>query len=215
MTSTSSKTRIKLNPSYWSHGGCVPLSDDVIPSSLFLKHSHYLVVDIETQRSFQEAGGFDAFDKLGVSVACAYDSKTEQYTSYRENELAKLFELCERRLVIGYNIRGFDLPVLATYGLKVKNVDAFDIMYDLEALTRQRYLKLEYVARGTLGEGKSADGLQAIEWWKQGKIDKIIEYCIRDVEVTKDIFEYGRTHGSVKIQRTEDSASKDVPVQWN
>ncbi|MBN22984.1 MAG: hypothetical protein CL678_16990 [Bdellovibrionaceae bacterium] len=210
----TSSTRIKLNPSYWRHGSSVPFSDDIIPSSLFLKHRHYLVFDLETQRLVQEVGGWEHIDKLGVSVACAFDSKTNEYLSFKENELSELIELCENRLVIGYNIRGFDLPVLVPYGLKINKVDSFDIMYDLETLTRQRYLKLEAVARGTLGTGKSADGLKAVEWWKQGEIQKIIDYCMQDVKVTLDVFEYGRKHGHVKIQRSEEKIV-EVPVQWN
>ena len=155
-------------------------------------------------------------DLLGVSVACAYDSKTDQFLSYRENELKKLIDLCEGRLVIGYNIRGFDLPVLAPYGLESQKLDVFDIMYDLETLTRQRFLKLEAVARGTLNAGKSADGLMAVEWWKSGQVQKIIDYCIQDVKVTRDIFQFGRQNGFVKIQRSESGEKiTQVPVQWN
>ena len=132
-------------------------------------------------------------------------------------KLKKLIDLCEDRLVIGYNIRGFDIPVLAPYGMDSKKLDVFDIMYDLETLTRQRFLKLEAVARGTLSAGKSADGLMAVEWWKSGEIQKIIDYCQQDVRVTRDVFQYGRQNGFVKIQRSEgeDATVAQVPVQWN
>jgi DEAD/DEAH box helicase domain-containing protein len=210
----SSTTRIKLNPSYWRHTFGVPFSEDVVPSSLFLKHRHFLVIDIETQNLVQDVGGWDHVDKLKISVACAYDSKTDQFLSFRENELKSLIDLCEERLVIGYNIRGFDLLVMAAYGLDLKRLDVFDIMYDLETLTRQRFLKLEAVARGTLGTGKSADGLMAVEWWKKGEIQKIIEYCLQDVKVTRDVFQFGRQNGFVRIQRSEEKIT-EVPVQWN
>ncbi len=194
----------------------MPLSEDVIPSSLFLRHRHFLVIDVETQKLVQDVGGWEHVDKLGISVACAYDSKTDQFLSFQEHELKSLIELCEERLVVGYNIRGFDLLVMQPYGLDPKKLDVFDIMYDLEALTRQRFLKLEYVAQGTLNAGKSADGLMAVEWWKQGKIDKIIEYCLQDVRVTRDIFQFGRQNGFVKIRRGDDQEkTTQVPVQWN
>lgn len=215
--STPSVTRIKLNASFWRHGSCVPFSEDVVPSSLFLKHRHFLVIDVETQKLVQEVGGWDNVHLLGISVACAYDSKTDQFLSFRENELKKLIDLCEERLVIGYNIRGFDLPVMVPYGLDPKRLDVFDIMYDLETLTRQRFLKLEAVARGTLGEGKSADGLLAVEWWKSGQVQKIIDYCIQDVKVTRDVFQFGRQNGFIRIQRSAEADAKvtQVPVQWN
>lgn len=211
---TAPTIRIKLNPSFWRHNACVPFSEDVVPSSLFLKHRHFLIIDVETQKLVQDVGGWDHIDKLGISVACAYDSKTDQFIAYRENELGKLIELCEERLVIGYNIRGFDLPVMVPYGLKIARLDVFDIMYDLQTLTRQQFLKLEAVARGTLNAGKSADGLMAVEWWKKGEIQKIIDYCMQDVKVTRDVFNFGRQNGFVKIQRSEEKIVQ-VPVQWN
>jgi DEAD/DEAH box helicase domain-containing protein len=211
---TATTTRIKLNPSYWRHTGIVPFSEDVVPSSLFLKHRHFLVIDVETKQLVQDVGGWDNIDKLGISVACAYDSKTDQFLSFRENELKSLIDLCEERLVIGYNIRGFDLPVMVPYGLEIQRLDVFDIMYDLQTLTRQQFLKLEAVARGTLGAGKSADGLLAVEWWKSGQIQKIIDYCLQDVKVTRDVFQFGRQNGFVRIQRSEDKVV-DVSVQWN
>jgi len=206
--------RIRLNPSYWKHLNAVPFSEDVVPSSLFLKNKHYLVVDIETQNLVQDVGGWGHIDKLKISVACAYDSKTQEYLSFKENEISRLNDLCEERLVIGYNIRGFDLIILQAYGLTLEKLDVFDIMYDVQTLTRQKFLKLETLAQGTLNVGKSADGLMAVEWWKKGEIDKIIQYCKQDVQVTKDIFEYGRKNGQVKLRRAD---GNDVPVRvnWN
>lgn len=211
---SATTTRIKLNPSYWRNTGIVPFSEDVVPSSLFLKHRHFLVIDVETKQLVQDVGGWDHIDKLGISVACAYDSKTDQFMSYRENELKTLIDLCEDRLVVGYNIRGFDLPVMVPYGLDPQRLDVFDIMYDLQTLTRQQFMKLEAVARGTLGAGKSADGLLAVEWWKTGQVQKIIDYCLQDVKVTRDVFQFGRQNGFVRIQRSEEKIV-EVPVQWN
>ena len=212
---TAPTTRIKLNPSFWRHASCVPFSEDIVPSSLFLKHRHYLILDVETQKLVQDVGGWDHIDKLGISVACAYDSKSDSWLSFLEADMKKLIELCEERLVIGYNIRGFDLPVMVPYGLNIARIDAFDIMYDLQTLTRQQFLKLEAVARGTLNAGKSADGLMAVEWYKTGQIQKIIDYCMQDVKVTRDIFNFGRQNGFVHIRRSEETEPKQVPVQWN
>lgn len=175
-----------------------------------------MVLDIETKQLVQEVGGWDHVDKLGISVACVYDSKTDQFKSYLEKDLPELIELCRDRLIVGYNIRGFDLPVMVPYGLEMHGLDVFDIMYDVETLTRQRFLKLEYLARGTLGEGKSADGLMAVEWYKQGQIQKIIDYCLQDVKVTRDVFQFGRQNGYIRIQRSENEEKKiEVRVQWN
>ena len=210
----SDQHRVRLNPSYWKHLNSVPFSEDVVPSSLFLRNRHYLIVDLETQNLVQDVGGWGNVNKLKISIACAWDSKTQQMLVFKENEIHKLNELCEERLVIGYNIRGFDLVILEAYGLNLSRLDVFDIMYDVQTLTRQKFLKLETIAQGTLNAGKSADGLMAVEWWKTGEIDKIIQYCKQDVEVTRDIFEYGRKNGHVKLRRAE-GANVEVKVNWN
>jgi DEAD/DEAH box helicase domain-containing protein len=211
--SQKSKIRTKLNIAFWRHHYCLPFSEDIVPSSLFLRNKHFLVFDIETQNLIQDVGGWGNLKELKVSVACAYDSYTDSFSSYQEHELKGLIALCEKRLVIGYNIKAFDLPVLEQYGLNPKKLDIFDIMLDLEVVTRQRFIKLDSVAKGTLQETKSADGLMAVQWWKEKKIDLIIEYCMQDVKVTRDIFEFGRKNGFVRIARTEKMV--DVPVSWS
>ena len=96
----------------------------------------------------------------------------------------------------------------------MQDLDIFDIMLDIQTLTRRPSLKLDAIAQATLGAGKSADGLMAVEWWKKGEIQKIIDYCIQDVKVTRDVFQFGRQNGFVKIQNGENSQTQ-VPVQWN
>ena len=210
---SNKKSRIRLSPSYWAHPFTVPFSEDVSPASLFLKNRHYLIVDVETQKIAQDVGGWGNIDKLGVSVACAYDSKTGEFLAYRENELDKLNKLCKERLVIGYNIIGFDLKVLSAYGFDSRKFDVFDIMLDVENVSGRRFIKLDSIAKGTLGSEKSADGLQAVEWYKRGEIEKIIQYCMKDVEITRDIFVHGMKHGQIKISKAE-GESTTVPVQW-
>lgn len=212
--SSASKARIRLSQSFWLHDYTVPFSEDIQPASLFLKNKHFLVVDIETKQIAQDVGGWAHIDKLGVSVACAYDSKTDSVLAFRENELDGLNQLCKERLVVGYNILGFDLKVLAPYGFDYKKFDTFDIMVDVEQSSGWRYVKLDSIAKATLGTEKSADGLQAVEWYKQGKIEEIIKYCIKDVEITRDVFTFGMRNGFIKIARANDAEPAQFQVQW-
>ena len=216
-------SRIKLNPGFWSHHGSVPLSSDLSRASIFDKHSEYLVFDLETKTLVDAVGGWENFKKLEVSIACAYDSVSGEVKVFREEELKDLVRLCQERLVIGYNSDRFDLPILEKYGLDIKTVDSFDLMVDVSKVTGRPFVKLEKLAQDTLGEGKTADGTQATEWWKEGKIDKIIEYCKQDVIVTRDLFHYGRDNGYIVLEKVANSGEKnkikkmekvDYPVDW-
>ncbi len=212
---TPTTSRVKLNMSFWSHDLSVPLGGDLAPASLFQNHPHFLVVDIETKTLVDAVGGWKNFKQLEVSVACAYDSKTDQFLSYREDQLGELVSLCKERLLVGYNLLGFDLPVLEKYGLpQASELDVFDIMVDVHNVSGWRFVKLDKIATATLNVGKSADGIMAVEWWKQGEVDKIIEYCLQDVKVTRDVFLHGLNKGFIKIEKAEGEPA-EFQVNWS
>jgi len=207
--------RVKLSASFWSHDLSVPLGSDLSPASLFQNHPHFLVVDIETKTLVDAVGGWKNFKQLECSVACAFDSKTNTMHSFTEDKLGELVELCKDRLLVGYNLVGFDLPILEKYGLPpAAELDVFDIMLDVHNVSGWKFVKLDRIAQATLGAGKSADGLMAVEWWKQGEVQKIIEYCIKDVEVTRDVFLHGLNQGFIEIMKADESKAK-FTVNWS
>jgi DEAD/DEAH box helicase domain-containing protein len=173
-----------------------------------------VVFDLETQRSFAEVGGRSQFHRLGLSVGVAYSYADDAYLVVTEDTVDRLVALLlDADLVVGYNIRGFDYEVLRAYtDADLQALPTFDIMYDLEERLGFRP-KLESVAAPTLGTGKSADGLQALEWWKRGEIDKIVEYCREDVRVTRDLYDFGKLHRWVQVDRFGGKPRK-IEVDW-
>lgn len=195
--------KVKIRPSFWEHDHCLPFSLDLAPASIFGRNKHYLCFDVETKDLAPNINDSKALSTLGISVACAFDSKVGKMLTFFEKDLPQLVKLMNERLVIGYNIRRFDLPVMVGYGLKMENVDIFDLMEEVERGLNRRFIKLEYVAQGTLSEGKSADGKIAVEWFKQGRFEELAEYCARDVEVTHRIFRHGLDKGTLAVKMPE------------
>lgn len=151
-----------------------------------------IVFDIETQNTFADVN--NDFKKLKVSVVSIYRYETNTYESFSEDELGKLWPILEKAdRIIGYNSEHFDLPVLNNYYLgELNKFPHLDLIIKIKDSLGIR-LKLKDVAEATLDNiTKSADGLQAIQWWKEGKIDEIKKYCEQDVRVTKEIYEFGR-----------------------
>jgi len=173
-----------------------------------------VVFDLETQRSFDEVGGRTQLHKLGVSAGVAYRYDTDEYLVVTEDEVDQLVELlCSADLVVGYNIKGFDYEVLRGYTDRdLQQLPTFDLMFDLESRLGFRP-KLDSVVVPTLGEGKSADGLQALEWWRNGEMDKIVEYCREDVRVTRDLYDFGKRNRCVMVARFGGKARR-VKVDW-
>lgn len=159
-----------------------------------------ITFDIETRNLFSDVGKNDP-TLLDISVVCAHDSETDKYTSYTEENLHKLWPLIEHAdMLIGYNSDHFDIPLLNKYYpgdlTKMRSLDIMKEIYDVLG----RRFKLDNIAQTTLGVAKSADGLQAYRWWKEGKIKEIIEYCLKDVEVTKQVYDYARQHNALKYK---------------
>jgi DEAD/DEAH box helicase domain-containing protein len=173
-----------------------------------------VVFDLETQRSFAEVGGRSQFHRLGVSVGVAYRYDLDEFLVVNEETISELVTLLlEASLVVGYNIRGFDYEVLRAYTEEnLQKLPTLDLMFDLEERLGFRP-KLDSVVSATLGEGKIADGLQALEWWRLGEIDKIIEYCQEDVRVTRDLYDFGKRHRWVHVSRFGGKPRK-VEVDW-
>ena len=173
-----------------------------------------VVFDLETQRSFAEVGGRSQFHRLGVSVGVAYRYDLDEFLVVNEETISELINLLlEASLVVGYNIRGFDYEVLRAYTEEnLQKLPTFDLMFDLEERLGFRP-KLDSVVSATLGEGKIADGMQALEWWRVGEIDKIVEYCQEDVRVTRDLYDFGKRHRWVQVARFGGKPRR-VEVDW-
>jgi len=157
-----------------------------------------VVFDIETKNTFQDVGAYNP-SLLEVSLVGAYFYETDTYESFLEEDLPKLWPRLERAdRIIGYNILGFDIPCLQSYYTgELLKLPSLDLMAEIANRLGFR-IKLDDVAKATLGIGKSGHGLQAVEFWKKGEIQKLRDYCLQDVKITKDVYEYALTHKEVK-----------------
>lgn len=145
-----------------------------------------VVFDIET------IGDIKNLSTMKVTVVSIYEFDTDSYTSFEEHELNQLWPRLERASrLIGYNSEHFDVPILDRYYPgDLKSLPHLDMLKVIKEMSGKRY-KLDDLAKATLQIQKSADGLQAMQWFKEGKIDLIKEYCEQDVKVTKDLYQYG------------------------
>lgn len=174
-----------------------------------------LVFDLETQRSFQEVGGRTATRELGMSIGVVYSFDDDRFTSFGEAEAERLIDrLLRAELVVGYNVLGFDYEVLNGYRpTDWSRVATLDIMVDLQGKLGFRP-KLDSVVQATLGAPKTADGLQALAWWKEGRLDLIEKYCTDDVRLTRDLYLYGKRNRHVLVASRFGSKPIEVDVAW-
>jgi DEAD/DEAH box helicase domain-containing protein len=172
-----------------------------------------LFFDLETRRSFDEVGGRTHMEQLGVSVAVTQREDTGEFAIYEEDQCPALVEsLVNARVVVGFNIVGFDYKVLAPWAKgRLASVPTIDMMEEAVRTLGHR-ISFDQLAKGTLGEGKSSHGMQAIEWWREGRLDLIIDYCRRDVQLVGLLYQYGKETGHL-IASTH-SGPVELDISW-
>jgi DEAD/DEAH box helicase domain-containing protein len=151
---------------------------------------------------------------MKISCAVLYDSRQDRFIDYMENQINRFIERLQTfDLIVGFNIKRFDYQVLRGYSdLKFKDLKSLDILEDVQKYLGFR-LSLAHLAQITLGANKTADGLQALQWWQEGRILEIIEYCRQDVKITRDLYRYGRDNGYL-IFKDKANQMVRIPVDW-
>ncbi len=158
----------------------------------------YMVFDVETRRSAAEVGGWHMAANMGVSIAVVYDSQSQAFIHYTQDELGNMFDLLqEAQCVIGFNIIRFDYSVLQPFaGYDLAKLPTLDLLERVKRTLNYR-ISLDNIATASLNTPKSASGLQALQWWREGKVEEIAHYCQQDVDITKQVYEFGLEHNYI------------------
>src|SRR6266576_4164860 len=152
--------------------------------------------DLETQHTANDVGGWERKRDMGMSLGVTYSSDLNEYRIYSEQRVDDLIHRLRRAdLVVGFNVLNFDYQVLMGYTILdlVAELPTADLMADMEKRVGHR-LGLDAIAQATHGIQKTAAGLDAIRWWREGRILEIAEYCCFDVKVTRLVHEHGCRH---------------------
>jgi len=159
-----------------------------------------ITLDLETKNFFSDVGSNNPAD-LDISVVCIHDSSTDQYSSFLEKDFNKLWAILEQSdMIITWNGDHFDIPLLNKYySGDLSKVKSLDLMKEVQKVFGRR-LKLDTVGEATLGRNKTADGAEAVVWWQKGEIDKLISYCIEDVRLTKELYDYAIANNKLKYK---------------
>ena len=174
----------------------------------------YMVLDVETRRSAGEVGDWHRAGDMGVSVAVLYDAGTNAFLPFEQHALPEMFRwLTQADLVVGFNILGFDYAVLQAFAdIRLQDLPTLDMLTHMHRQLGRR-VSLDNLAQATLRARKSADGMAALRWWKEGKLAQIAEYCRMDVEITRRLYLYGCEYGHVFCSNARGERVR-VPALW-
>ena len=162
-----------------------------------------LTWDLEIATPADEVpGGWEAVRRgdAGVSCICMYDTETRRVHVYDEHDLEEaMAHLNEADLLVGFNSTGFDTPIMESVTGWTLNPAQYDILTEVwRALpNRQKGYKLaEICGRLELGH-KVRTGDSAPNLYRDGKMGKLIDYCINDVHITRSLANWINTEGYI------------------
>jgi DEAD/DEAH box helicase domain-containing protein len=172
----------------------------------------YGVFDLETQLSAEEVGGWHQAHRMKISCGIVYDGEKNDFTVYTEDRIEALIDhLKSFEQVIGFNSRRFDYKVLSGYSrFDFEKLPSLDLLEEVHRCLGFRR-SLDHLAEATLGVRKNGNGLDALQWWQQGCMDKIIDYCRMDVCLTRDLYLFAREKGYL-LFRANDGTKYRVPL---
>jgi DEAD/DEAH box helicase domain-containing protein len=152
------------------------------------KFPNILVFDIETIGNISSP---NFVDEMQITVVGVYNYAKDEYKTYFLEELSDLeLDLKQANLLVGFNNDHFDTPILNKYyQFDLFSIASFDILREFRANTGKR-LGLDAIASMTLGSSKSGTGSNAMTLYNDGKLEELAQYCLNDVKLTKDMFEY-------------------------
>lgn len=170
--------------------------------------------DLETQKSADEVGGWNHISRMRMSVGVTFSTTRGEYLIYGEKQVNELItELQRADLVVGYNVLRFDYEVLHGYTpMDLRQIPTLDMLVELQKVLPHR-LSLDSIAAATLGVEKTSDGLQALRWFREGRLLEIAEYCCYDVKITGLVHRYGAAHKQL-YYRNRLGGKLSVPVCW-
>ena len=173
-----------------------------------------LFFDVETQRSAEDVGGWHNAHLMRIALAVTYDTSSGEFETFHEADVPALLErLASADLVIGFNIRRFDYKVLRGYtDSDLSHLTTFDMLDAIHERLGYR-IPLAHLAAETLGVSKSANGLQSLQWWKEGRVGEIEKYCRQDVALLRDLLEYAEQK-SYLCFRTKQGDKVRIPAPW-
>lgn len=180
------------------------------------KKENIIYLDLETQFLADEVGGWANIPDMKIAIVCIYSSREDKFYSFTEKQVPELIEkLKEATLIVGFNIVNFDYRVIQPYtDFDLSTLKTYDILTEVYKKLGYR-ISLQNFAEATLGSSKSADGVQSVEWFKAGEIEKVREYCQKDVEVTRDLYLYLRENGKLVYYDKRDNGFMTVNLETN
>lgn len=191
-------------------------TDGKIFSTVVSPQENIIYLDLETQFLADEVGGWGNIPDMKIAVVCIYSSREDKFYSFTEKQVPELIEkLKEATLIVGFNIINFDYRVIQPYtDFDLNTLKTYDILTEVYKKLGYR-ISLQNFAEATLGSSKSADGVQSVEWYRAGEIQKVIDYCQQDVKVTRDLYLKLKKNGFLSYRDIKSGVIEFVNLEVN
>jgi DEAD/DEAH box helicase domain-containing protein len=177
--------------------------------SLFPDTEKEIFFDIETLGlSHEVEGGRSKIAQFGLAVAVTWDPQKHFRRWFEPEVKALIFELDRFARIVSFHGDRFDFEVLRGYHSVVNlGPKSFDLLADLQRRFGSR-IKLDDLAQETLGHQKTGNGVEIVQWWREGRKEEVCKHCENDVQLLVDLVKFARRKKHVVVNQ------RQLPVDW-
>lgn len=157
---------------------------------------------------------------LGLAVAgVGVNGRVEFFEEEDVELLVRTLSASDR--IVGHNLLAFDYPVLTKYvdddrlaRLAPKTADTLKLLLDATGVR----VGLNDLAKLNLGKGKTDDPRMVPTLWRRGEKERVISYLKSDVDLTREVYEFGLAKGRLRYTfrdwRAGTSEVREVACPW-
>ena len=183
------------------------------------------IYDIEIVKAIPERNGENDLDveycagwqdhaNMGISVCGGFEYDSGRYRVFCTDNLHQFADAVERAdIIVGFNNIPFDNAVIrATWQPLVKlpenwEAKSYDLLREIwvaAGLGPEFNFKthggfgLDAMCEKNFGTKKSGNGALAPKMWQRGQIGNVIDYCLNDVALTKQLFDKVLADGTLQ-----------------
>lgn len=176
-------------------------------------------------RGITYCGGWNDHANMGISVIGAYDYHEDRYRVFCRDGFDDFRALAADRLCVGFNSIRFDNAVIRATGVAdIDKEQCYDILRemwlaagvgDAEPFDFKRHggYGLDATCERNFGTKKTGNGALAPVLWQQGKVGQVIDYCLNDIKLTKQIFDLILTGTPVVSPKDGSLLNLRVPLE--
>lgn len=136
--------------------------------------------------------GWTDYRGMGIGVIGCWDYAADRPRIFCSDNLEEFGKLiASHDCVVGFNNHRFDDQILAAHGCELPHAKSYDILQEVWRSLGERRMgySLSALCYANFRVSKDTGGALAPVQWQQGQVGTVVDYCLKDIHLTKRLLD--------------------------